>query len=53
MNCTEDWYVKFDKGHFSGAIFMDLHLKKAFDTFDQDILITKLRFYVVEGVEFD
>ena len=39
------------KGLFSGVTFIDL--KKAFDTVFLDILIAKLRFYEVEGVELD
>jgi len=46
-----DWYLSFDKGHYSGAIFIDL--KKAFDTVEHEILIAKLRLYGVEGVEHD
>ena len=43
--------LNFDKVLFSGVIFIDS--KKAFDTVDYEILIAKLRFYGVKGVELD
>ena len=51
LKCTNDWYLSFDKGLFSGVTFIDL--KKAFDTEDHDIPKAKLRFYGAEGVELD
>ena len=51
IKSTNDWYLNFDKGHFSGVIFIDL--KKAFDTIDHKILIDKLGLFRVEGVELD
>ena len=51
LKCTNEWYLSFDKGLFSGVTFIDL--EKAFDTVDHDILMAKQRFYGAEGVELD
>ena len=37
-----------EKGHYAAAIFVDL--KKAFDTLDHSILITKLEHYGIRGI---
>ena len=51
LKCTNDWYMNFDKGLFTGVILIDL--KKAFDTVDHNILIAKLCHYGVVGNELD
>ena len=46
-----DWYVNIDKGEFTTMIFNDL--KKAFDTVDHSILLGKMKFYGISGLEHD
>ena len=51
MASTNDWYLNIDKGKYTGLIFNGL--KKAFDTFDYEILLKKLKMYGVTGLEHD
>ena len=43
LNSTDKWRLNIDKGQINGVVFVDL--KKAFDTVDHAILITKMRRY--------
>ena len=47
LKCTNDWYLNIDKGLYTAAVFIDL--KKAFDTADHEILLSKLKYHGVKG----
>ena len=47
IDITDNWYLKIDDGLTNAILFIDL--KKAFETIDHEILLSKLELYGFKG----
>ena len=51
IDITDNWYLNIDGGLTNAILFIDL--KKAFDTIDREILLSKLELYGFKGVSLN
>ena len=51
IQMCDNWFENMDNGKLTGVVFLDI--RKAFDSIDHEILLEKLKFYGITGVEHD
>ena len=51
LKATDNWAFNIDRGNVNAVVFLDL--KKAFDTVDQDILLSKMNLEGIQGIALD
>ena len=51
LEATDNWAFNIDRGNVNAVVF--LNIKKAFDTVDHDILLSKIKLYGIKGIALD
>ena len=50
LEAADNWAFNIDRGNVNAVVFLDL--KKAFDTVDRDILLSKMNLYGIQEIAF-